>query len=101
MVLEQTTVGHDAQGFIVLNMDHTEYHRIQVKQGDLRKYSTFTSANNKHSHSQNNRHVPSIPIKIDEQTRKLYDYQLRLIEDQILDVQIKLMGKQKTLLQVG
>ena len=82
-------------------MDHTEYHRIQVKQGDLRKYSTFTSANNKHSHSQDNRHVPSIPIKIDEQTRKLYDYQLRLIEDQILDVQIKLMGKQKTLLQVG
>ena len=82
-------------------MDHTEYHRIQVKQRDIRKYLTFTPANNKHSHNQDNRHVPSIPIKIDEQTRKLYNYQLKLIEDQILDVQIKLMGKQKTLLQVG
>ena len=82
-------------------MDHTEYHRIQVKQHDIRKYSTFTPAHNKHSHNQDSRHVPNIPIKIDEQTRKLYNYQLKLIEDQILDVQIKLMGKQKTLLQVG
>ena len=81
-------------------MDHIEFHRQQGKHGDQRKYSTLSTAELSHSHSAETRHVTRIPIKIDEQTRKLYDYQLRLIEDQILDVQIKLMGKQKTLLQV-
>ena len=38
---------------------------------------------------------------LDEATKKVYDYQLRIIEDQILQVQINLMSKQKLLLQVS
>ena len=83
---------------------HTSRHRL-VKNPVKKFNSTLSMADLSHKHGEQNaaenprKKTEKMP-QVDEATKRFYDFQLRILEEQILQVQINLMAKQKLLLQV-